>query len=468
MRLVRGCGALCVVALALWSCARRFQDRAAPLFGEFQVVVELENEVYESYDSTANEAGPMWAFGNSTIARIGDRVFASGDEPVAGASGYNRIRWGLYELAENRWTLAYRDAGHLTREPSPIAVLGGDRLVLSANPTVAPEIPKWGPSRPTLYNFDERALGVPATREPSWPDAPGFNHHSYRSLAADRESGDSILFHHDDHGKLRWAWFRGAEQAGQGVLPWLVDEGYESPQVVRVCYPAVQIKGSQVHFLGVSDIPEPNKAWKDYKYSITGRVWDYDFRRLFYVYSTDIESGVFSDWIEIASRDSTAGNIMPCDLYIDDAMRVHALWYERALDDRLRSAFFPEARQSIALEYAIVEDGKVASRASVMKITEDEWHQEPLRGRFHKTPDGRLFVLYSVATWEHTAEAKTEDRMVQVSDERGFSEPRPVPLQTPMRSFYTATQRAGNAPSDVVDLLGEEAGSIRYARLRIR
>jgi hypothetical protein len=370
--------ALELFAVLSWGCAGNRSDlltsrRASGRFGEFTVTVELENEVCDSYDSTGNEAGPLWTFGNSTMARSGERIFVSADELVSDVDGYNRIRWGLYELDASGWKRVYSDSGHLTREPSPIAVPEKNKLWLSANPTLSPGMPNWRPSRPELYEFSLASINNPKILEPSWPDKPGFNHHSYRSLAADRESGDVILFHHDDKGLLRWVWYSRGTQKGQGLLPWFHDtHTYDRPLDLRVCYPAVGIKEQQVHFFGVSDIVEPNEEWKAYKYLITRRTWDYDFRRLFYIHSTDLANGKFSQWVEISSRESTAGQIFPCDLYIEDSGLVHVLWYERALDDRLKTRFFPQSKQSIALNYAQIRDSKVVRRAPVMLVTEED------------------------------------------------------------------------------------------------
>ena len=40
-------------------------------------VVEIEEDVY-TYQPADNGAGPMWSYGSSCIARVGDEVFISG------------------------------------------------------------------------------------------------------------------------------------------------------------------------------------------------------------------------------------------------------------------------------------------------------------------------------------------------------------------------------------------------------
>jgi hypothetical protein len=55
----------------------------------------------------------------------------------------------------------------------------------------------------------------------------------------------------------------------------------------------------------------------------------------------------------------------PGDLWVGPDGAVHLLWVERALDDRLREKFFPDARQSHSINYAVVRDGKVAALATL-------------------------------------------------------------------------------------------------------
>jgi hypothetical protein len=123
-----------------------------------------------------------------------------------------------------------------------------------------------------------------------------------------------------------------------------------------------------VYFCGVSDIIEPNPQWRKYKKQLTGRDWDYDFRRLFFTWTEDIAKAPFHDWIEIASREATAGWIFPCDLWAAPDGTVHLLWSERALDTRLRATFFPDAKQSQALNYAAVRKSLVRSQSRFLGV----------------------------------------------------------------------------------------------------
>jgi hypothetical protein len=251
------------------------------------------------------------------------------------------------------------------------------------------------------------------------------------------------------------------------VFPWGAD--YEKPQPIRVCYPNVMLKDRAVYFCGVSDIIEPNLQWRAYKKELTGQNWDYDFRRLFFTWTEDITQGKFHDWIEIASREKTCGWIFPCDLWVSADGVVHLLWTERALDTRLREKFFPDAKQSQALNYAQVRGGQVVGRRTLILAEEGGANLVAGAARFHVTPDQRLWVICYVSG---TAEGKSvsENRLFELPADGAAIEPVRIPLSQPFTSFFTANVRGGSPPADILDLLGVRAGggnAISYARIRL-
>lgn len=125
-----------------------------------------------------------------------------------------------------------------------------------------------------------------------------------------------------------------------------------------MCYPNVLLEGSSVHFVGVSDIVEPNEAWRGFKRELTGNAWDYVFRRLLFTWTTDITHQEFSEWLEIANREKTAGRIIPGDVWHAPDGLVHVVWEESAQDMRMRARFFPNERQRWELNYAVLREGK--------------------------------------------------------------------------------------------------------------
>ena len=89
--------------------------------------------------------------------------------------------------------------------------------------------------------------------------------------------------------------------------------------------------------------------------------------------------------------------------------------------------------------------------------------ETPGRGRFHVMPDGRLLVIYHIR-----GRRGEENRLVEVLKDGDLGMPIQIPLKRPISTFFTASVRAGCAPSNVIDLLADAAGVARYVRIRLR
>lgn len=434
--------------------------------------VEIEEELYR-YEGAGNGAGPMWCHGSTCLVRVGEVVYASGLETLAGAKPLNNCRWMLFRRDAAGWKKLMADPKDRTREPCPLAAFEDGSVFLSANPTLVTDPAAYsGPARPEILRFSGPKAEAPFERlMPAWSGTPAFDEHSYRSFAADGPGRELILFQNIGYAHAEWA-FRdrdGRWSAGQLKWPWGAD--YAKPQPVRICYPNVALHKRAVYFCGVSDIIEPNPAWRAFKKQLTGNEWDYDFRRLFFAWSPDITSGRFSEWTEIASREQTCGWVTPGDLRVDSDGLVHLLWGERAIDERLREKFFPAAKQSHTLNYAQVRDGKVAARRTLMTAEEGGLREIPGRARFHATPDGRLFVVLYVSGQDAAGKAVSENRLLALRDGQLVGTPAVIPFKQPFTDFFTATPRAGSAPSWTLDLLGLRAGSasaVSYARVQLK
>lgn len=452
--------------ILLLGCAGLFCTQAVG--AELRPIAEAEDEVYRAQDAN-NGAGPFWCFGSTCIARLGSDVFVSGLETLKDAKPLNNTRWMLFKRQASGWALQQKDETGRTREPCPIGAFPDGSVLLSVNPTLTPPEREAGPAQPQILRFSARDLRQPyRTMLPTWNGQPPFTEHSYRSFAVDGDRREMILFQNVGYTHAEWSFCNSDGQwIHQGKLTWPWGADYAKPQPIRVCYPSVQLRNRAVYFCGVSDIVEPNPTWRDYKRKLTGREWDYDFRRLFFTWTPDITTGKFAPWIEIASREKTAGYIFPCDLWVDADGRAHILWFERALDTRLRKDFFPNERQSEALNYAIIDQGKVIHQQPVLIANEGIRGEMPGRGRFHGTPDGRLFIFHHVSGTNATGQAINENRLTEILPDRTFGKPLRVPLKTPMSTFFTASVRAGSAPSNILDVLGEAGGAIRYARIRL-
>lgn len=434
-------------------------------------VVEIEEDVY-TYTNANNGAGPMWCSGSTALVRSGDHVFASGLETVPDAKPLNNCRWMLFHRGPNGWERVRVDDGR-TREPSPLAASYGGRVFLSANPTLGsgPQ-PNGGPARPDVLQFaasDPKAAPVSLT--PTWSGEPKFTEHSYRSFAADGTAGEFILFQNIGYTHAEWT-LRDCtgKWSAQGQLKWPWGAEYDKPEPIRVCYPNVALRKRAVHFFGVSDVVEPYKAWREFKRELTGQQWDYDFRRLFYTWTRDITKEPFAEWVEIASRDKTCGWVSPGDLWLAPNGDVHLLWSERAIDERLRAKFFPEARQSHTLNYAVVREGKVIRRRTLMESTEDKPGITGSAGRFHATPDHRLFVVCYASGTEADGRSGAENRILEILPDGSPSAPVRLPLAKPFTSYFTTTVRGGSPPARTLEMLGPRAGNgntISYAKVRL-
>ncbi len=441
----------------------------AAMAGSPAPVVEVEEDVY-SYTAANNGAGPMWTHGNTCLVRVGDELLASGLETLSGYKPLNNVRWTLFRRLADGWKLASKGEGTHEREPCPMVAFPDGRVFLSVNPNASKPQEYDGAATPQVLEFSASNPNMPPkTLTPAWDRPIAFHGHTYRSFAADAASREFILFYNTAYDRAYWTLFdREGRWAKQGALGFPIGAEYDKPQPIRVCYPNVAIRQRKVYFCGVSDIIEPYTKWRQFKKELTGRDWDYDFRRLFFTWSDDISTGRFHEWVEVASRDRTCGWIFPCDLHVGADGRVHLLWTERALDERLRAKFFPDAKQSVALNYAVVVDGQVKLRRSILEWREGQPAGEsPGNGRFVVLPDGRLFAVYYASGRDAAGKAVSEDRLIEIGRDGPIALAVRIPLRKPLPSFYTATPRAGCAPSPLLDLFGDLGGTLRYARIRV-
>lgn len=413
----------------------------------------------------------MWCSGSSCLVRIGDRLFASGLETIPDAKPLNNCRWTLYTRESSGWRLLTRDPSGRTREPCPLAGFPNGNLFLSANPTLSKAESGGGPAQPEILLFSAKTPDAGLERLlPVWQGRPTFTEHSYRSFSADGKRRELILFQNIDYTHAEWAFRdRKGEWAACGRLPWPpISETNAKP--VRVCYPDVALQDRAVFFCGVSDIIEPNKEWRAFKRQLTGQEWDYDFRRLFFTWTPDITKTPFRDWVEIASRDATCGWISPGDLWVAPDRTVHLLWTERALDERLRPKFFPNAKQSHALNYAQVREGKVVLKKALVISEEDQPGIVASAGRFHITPKNRLWVVYYAGGRDAAGKGVSENRLMELMPTGEVRQSLSIPFNKPFTSFFTATPRAGSPPSETLEMLGTRAGAastISYGKVRI-
>ncbi len=433
--------------------------------------VEIEEQVYH-YQPADNGAGPLWCSGSTCLVRIGQELFASGLETLPGLKPLNNCRWQLFQRQEHGWELQQADATGRTREPCPLAGFPDGRLFLSANPTLTDSNTYAGPARPEILQFLARAPQQPAQRLlPVWDGNPAFSEHSYRSFAADGPGRELVLFQNIGYTHAEWA-FRDSTGAwsAHGKLLWPQGSEYPKPESIRVCYPDVALHRRSVHFCGVSDIVEPYPEWRAFKKQLTGQEWDYDFRRLFYTWTPDITRTNFQGWIELASRDKTCGWISPGDLWVAPDVTAHVVWTERAIDERLRPKFFPQEKQRHELNYAVLRNGRLLLRRTLLHAEEGKPGEVPSAPRFQVTSDNRLFLVFYVQGVGASGKAISENRLLEILEHGETGSQKRIPFERPFTSYFTATVRAGSPPANILELLGQQAGlpaTTSYAKVRL-
>lgn len=437
---------------------------------KLRVHVEVEESI-DTFEPADNGAGPLWCHGSTVIVRHGEEVFATGLETLPDQVPLNNTRWVLYHRAEDEgWVAIHRDEGR-TREPSPIVLLGDD-LMVSANPTLTPEGEPSGAAEPALFYFSAPQPDLEPTKVlPAWHGQPPFREHSYRTVIADGSAGQALYMQNEGYEIAHLSFLHKDQWSPRGVIRWPFSDSGDKPQPLRLCYPNVQLRQDVAHFLGVGDIVEPVDAWREAKKKITGRDWDYVFRRLFYARSQPLseapEDGEpFGAWLELANRDDTAGATRNCDLWVDAEGRTHVMWVEITTDERIRDLFFPDVEIRHQLEYACIVDGAVHHSQTLVGWAEGESTPKPQLARFHEIAPGRAIILAQMTDTDRRATYRVTDLPTETSTAITWTD---VHFTRPMAgTFLTSTVRAGSAPSSRIDLVGQiEGPALGYARIRV-
>lgn len=459
------CIALCLMGvIGLVNAA----DNKPPLLP----TVEVEEPVYNTAAAN-NGAGPMWCYGSTSIARRGLDVFASGIETIPDQKPLNNVRWMVFQRGPKGMQLMQTDPTGRQREPCPLGIFDDGRLLLTDNPTLTKPEDYSGSAQPQLLTFDTKNLAAPPKVSlPQWEGEPKFSEHSYRGFTVDGKNHEALYLQNVGYDTSYWSFLDRAGQwskAGAIKMPWGAE--FEKPEAVRVCYQNMALRDRAAHVMGVSDIIEWVKEWREFKLILhEGKAWDYDFRRLYYCWTPDITKQSFSEWVKVADAEH-CGHISNLDMWLDPQGRAHILWLEQSIwDPRVRDKFWPDEPITYALMYGIIDQGKVVQKTRLAFGGEKQESKEiPGWGRFQATPDGRLFVFYYSSGADAQGRGIAENRLIEMYPDGTFSAPVRVAMQYPMNSFFTATERGGSAPSATLDLLGQANGvdGISYARINL-
>jgi hypothetical protein len=462
------------------------------------IVVEVEEKI-TSIEKSNNNTFPLWCYGAPTIVRHHDTVYATVPDTNPAIPPMCNTRVQLFrKQGEGGWQRIFVNPIYDQREPCPIASLGDGRIVVSVNSAIVPfrgsEAESWWMwyCEPYLLQFDVNAdeTRYPEVLKPAWEEDWPFTDHSYRGLATDTKQNELFVMNIEGYqwqpgpqGRYHWA-FQDAEGR------WQRNGRLEFP--VRCCYPCISLKDRRVNIVAISDVDEPNREWMAYKRNFAGIPWDYDFRTLYFAQAADIGQGGFDAPVVIESFDATAGHIKHFDLFVDDEDTTHIVYLARNIRQPfMRDRFWPGQQLEAVLKVVRVQGGTVLSEQIMAQGVEDPsgrlWsHGKPAGERntsesfrtsglvpshaaFQATPDGRLFVFYTLGGFDDAGQDLARNYLVEVTAGQ-TAEPVEITLNDPLKTFYTAPARIGSTPGYWIDLFGigkNQPDQINYARIKI-
>ncbi len=426
-------------------------------------VLEIE-EVVTRYTSAGNGAGPLWCYGSTVIARIGDDVYLSVIETGRDVPLLCNTRWQLWHRSDKEpWRIVQNEREFRQREPCPIGVFQNGTVFLSVNPSTEPPGTEYGPCLPQVLEFDTGSLSKrPKVNKPVWAEGTDFTDHSYRGFSADGAGEELLLVNINANTSEQFVSYRdrNAKWRQKGKITF----------AVRACYPQAALKNKSAHILAIGDIVEPNEEWKKLKFEKLNRAWDYVFRRLFYTYTPDIELVPFNESVEIDSVEQTGGHIRNLDLYVDDSGVAHVLYLKRPHQYAfLRDKYFPDQPMTAHLEYMVIKEGKVLSQRTLAETPmEGKEGLEPSCARFHVDSQGDIYVV-AAGTMKKDQPGTFGNFVARLGKENRTLEFHRINLEHPFRTFFTNTPRGGSKPCDTIDLFGiaDDNPNLRYARIRL-
>lgn len=418
----------------------------------------VASEVVAECSPANNGAGPFWCYGSPLLFRDEGHVFASISETGKDVPPLCNTRWRLFRRDASAWSLVQSATEFRLREPSPIGGFPGGPVFLSITPSIEPVGTHYGRTVPKLLNFDRTQPVLPPRVEiPPWIGEPHFTDHSYRGFAVDGPNQEILWMNIDATTSLQHWSYRNAkgEWPNQGSI--------EFP--IRAAYPQVALRNRAAYVMAIGDIVEPIKEWREFKFEQSGQSWDYVFRRLFFAWTPDIAQSGFNKPIEIDTLESTSGHITNLDLWIDPQGAAHLLYVKSNVQsDQMRGKYFPGLPILRSLEYVVVDQGEITKREMLMVGGEIDSEATANYARFHSTPDGRLWVVATVARKSVGVQLEMMPVYPELSRAPG------VVLQSPTNwgMLFTATENGGSPPSWTLDLLGPGGGNtIQYSQFEL-
>jgi hypothetical protein len=428
--------------------AAGFVAEGAPL-----VRVLAEEDVY-TLEPPNNGAGPLWCYGCSVVVRNGDDVYASQMETGEGVPRLCNTRWLLLKRGAEGWNTIAEAEGYRQREPCPVGINRDNTLFLYVNDSITPAGTEYGPCVPNIRAYALNGADYPVRKfDPVWDRETYFTDHSYRGFAVDADANELLMLNIDAKTSIQhWSRLDGdGKTIGNGAITF----------PIRSCYPQVALDKGSGHVLAISDIVEPVAEWREYKFEQTQRKWDYVFRILYYAWSPDLATNDFSEPIAIADVDNTGGAISNQDLWIAPNGDAYVLYTQREVQSALlRDKFFPDKSIINALHLAVVREGAVVERRTLIEGTDK---MQPGHARLHETPNGAVYAVISVSG------NPSGNYLLRVYPEDPGHTLTPIPLEYAFGSYCLASVRAGNAPSNTIDIFGHRGSgrTLSYAQVAI-
>ncbi len=418
------------------------------------VLTVCAEETAYSFANPNNGSGPLWSYGCTPIARLGEDVYLSQIETGANIPPLCNTRWRLLKREQEGWRMIAEADAFRQREPCPLARLSDSCLLMNVNDSTQPEGTKYGACDPHLLSFVFSGGSVQCgALHPAWAGRPNFTDHSYRGFAADPARNQLLMLNIDAKTSVQHACLLSA--SGKT----LATGSIRFP--IRACYPQAQLYKGRAHVLAISDIVEPVKEWREYKFAQTRQSWDYVFRILYFTGTPNLFKQDFAEPMEIANVDATGGHISNKDLWVSPRGTAYILYTEcEVASALLRDKFFPGRSTVNSLHLAVVKNQKLVEQRTLIRGTDKS---APGEARFHLTPEGTLWAVV------YMNGEGGGNKLLRIHPADPENRLLPIPLKTPMPSYCLASARAGNRPSNIIDMAGCLPGNVMaYAQITLR
>jgi hypothetical protein len=320
----------------------------------WKVTTERIAEIADNESNTP----PFWEYHQTTITRIGEKVFVSAMETVD--PGFNSFtkQWRLFQRADGAWSKVYS---------SPIdQPLNQAPLLLSDNSDML-HLFVWPAGTFTHFSFNPSGdLADPQIETPDpgfsefWPWTGGSVNRAGDILTPMVTGGDPRQ-HFMFRDRATDTWTRG--------IALTFDDRPDSPSNYdRHTFPLVALDGRAAHIFSTEDIEDPVKVAE-------GASYTYSSHKLDYYYSPDVLNEPFQT-ISVVDIEKTRGWSHNDDILLDRSGNIHLLYYIQPVQGS--GGFSPQM-------HAFGPPGG--------PLTHVELEPGFTESRLWEAPDGTLYVL---------------------------------------------------------------------------